>query len=102
MKRAKTRKPKVRREPVVCQSCGGKGYIELDKVGMLITPCYNCGKGKEQLWMLGVPEDVIARGMPNVSDNGTQPIDSGTRQPDNFTGSRDTGQPEQPEESETQ
>ena len=84
----------IETQPIVCQFCGGKGYIELDKVGLEIMPCYNCDKGKEQLRMLGVPEDVIARGMPDVSDNRTESVDSGTQQPDNSTGSRDSSQPE--------
>ena len=95
----KAKKPRTKRivqpeKPVVCQFCGGKGYVELDKVGILIKPCYNCEKGKAQLRMLGVSEDVIARGMPNVSDNRTESVDSGTQQPDNFTRSPDTSQPE--------
>ena len=81
-------------QPQVCQFCGGRGYIELDKIGLLIKPCYNCEKGKEQARELGVPEDVIARGMPDVSDNRTESVDSGTQQPANFTGSNNPGQPE--------
>ena len=88
----KARKPRTKRivqpeKPVVCQFCGGKGYVELDKVGILIKPCYNCEKGKAQAVLMGAPEE-----MPDANiDNGTIPIDNGTQQPDNFTGSRDSG-----------
>ena len=73
----KAKKPRTKRivqpeKPVVCQFCGGKGYVELDKVGILIKPCYNCEKGKEQARELGISEEDIARGMPDVnSDSGT-------------------------------
>jgi len=46
-------------EPLVCQFCGGRGYIELDKVGLVITPCYNCLKGITKAREIGVPEEVI-------------------------------------------
>ena len=73
-------------QPIVCQFCGGKGYIELDKVGLLVKPCYNCEKGKEQARAIGVPEDLIRiRTGANIVNS-----DSGTGQADNITGSTDT------------
>lgn len=101
----KARKPRAKRivelrKPIVCQICGGKGYIELDKVGLVISPCYNCEKGKEQARAIGVPEDVIRIRTGANIDNGTVPIDNGTGQPDNFTGVRDAGQPSEPKEPE--
>jgi len=87
----KARKPKAKTveqpEPIVCQFCGGKGYIELDKVGLVITPCYNCEKGIAKARAIGVPEDVIRiRTGANIANSTI-----GIGQPDNTAGSPDTG-----------
>ena len=84
--KTKTKRIVQPEEPIVCQFCGGMGYIELDKVGILISPCYNCEKGRAQAELMGAPIEEL----PYVGDNRTEPIDSGTQQPDNFTGSRDS------------
>jgi len=77
----KGRKPLTKRivKPSVCQFCGGKGFIELDKIGLIITPCYNCEKGIAKAREIGIPEDRIVKGIADAKDSGTEPIDSGTR-----------------------
>jgi len=85
----KARKPKAetveQSEPIVCQFCGDKGYIELDKIGLVIKPCYNCEKGIARAREIGVPEDVIEKGKLDANSN------SGTGQVDSPPGGGDTG-----------
>ena len=96
-----TKKPRAKRivqpeKSEVCQFCNDRGYIELDKAGILIKPCYNCLAGITKAREIGVPEDVIEKGKLNADSN------SGVGSIDLFAGKRNTGEPEQPGESEAQ
>ena len=42
-----------------CSTCQDRGYIELDKVGLLCQPCPDCEKGKEMREVVGLPTVTI-------------------------------------------
>ena len=62
----------------VCSRCNGRKYIELDKIGLLITDCPECN------------------GTGEIDDS-----DSGAGRPDSITGSGNTGKPKLKRKSKT-
>ena len=61
-----------------CSRCNGRKYIELDKIGLLVTDCPECN------------------GTGEVDDN-----NSGTGQPDSDFGGGDTSKSKQPRKRKT-
>lgn len=63
-----------------CETCNDKGYIELDKVGLICQPCPDCEKGKETSRTVGFKGEIDG-------DKGT---DSGDRRAFEVSGSEHT------------
>ena len=89
-----------------CEKCQDRGYIELDKIGLLVGPCPDCEKGKEVAESMSLtsnrdsyipPEEVDSIEIPKelkevLGDNS----DSRIEQDDQPVGSENTSESAKP------